>query len=71
MEQHISNKEILEKLNQLQIDINIIKQNMVDRDCILTPEEEERHEESLAELERGETFTFEDIEKERLKNAWL
>jgi len=70
MEQ-ITNKEVLEKLNQILSEINIIKKNMVDIDCILTSEEEERHEESLTELEKGETFTFEDIEKERLNNAGL
>jgi len=69
MEQQISNKEILEKLNQLQIDVKIIKNNMVDVDCILTPEEESRHVESLEELEKGETFSLEDIERERSKNV--
>ena len=68
MEQ-ISNKEILERLNQIQLDINLIKGNMIDQDTILTSKEEGRHKESLAELEKGETFTFEDIEKERMKNA--
>jgi len=68
MEQ-ISNQEILKKLNQLQIEINIIKENMIDADTILIPKENERHEESLEELEKGETFTFEDVEKERVKNA--
>ena len=69
MKQEITNKEILEQLKQIRIDINFIKENMVDVDCILTPEEEKRHEESLAELERGETFSLEDIEQERAKNV--
>ena len=63
MEQ-ITNNEILEKLNQIQIDINIIKQNTIDFDAILTPEEEARHEESLAELEKGETISHSDLKKE-------
>jgi len=64
MEQQISNQQILEKLNKIQIDINMIKENMIDVDCILTPEEEARHEESLAELEQGETISHEDLKKE-------
>jgi hypothetical protein len=62
--QETMNQEILAKLNQMQIDINVIKQNTVDMDGILTPEEEARHEESLVELERGETVSHEDLKKE-------
>jgi hypothetical protein len=69
MEQQTINQEILEKLKQLQTDVNVIKENLVDPDTILTPEEEKRHEESLRELERGETFSLEDVEKARAKNV--
>ena len=38
MEQQISNKEILEKLNQIQLDINILKEKLdeLDENCELT-----------------------------------
>ncbi|MFH1359373.1 MAG: hypothetical protein ABIH37_05785 [archaeon] len=64
MEQEITNKEILEQLKQIRLDVNIIKENMIDIDCILTPKEEARHEESLAELERGETISHSELKKE-------
>ena len=64
----ISNKEILEKLNQLQIDVNIIKEKLDNEDTILTSEEETELEKSLREYKNGETFTLEDIRKAR-KNA--
>ncbi len=57
--------QILDELKQIRIDINIIKQNTFDLDTILTPEEEARHEESLAELEKGEVFSLEDVKRER------
>ncbi|MBD3282933.1 hypothetical protein GF396_01440 [Candidatus Pacearchaeota archaeon] len=59
----------MKEIKQLRIDVNIIKKNMADIDSILTDEEESRHEESLNELERGETFSLEDVERERAKNA--
>ncbi|MBD3252467.1 hypothetical protein GF386_01930 [Candidatus Pacearchaeota archaeon] len=62
-------KDIMKEIKQLRIDVNIIKKNMADIDSILTDEEESRHEESLNELERGETFSLEDVERERAKNA--
>jgi len=70
MEQQILNKEILEELKKIRIDINILKENTIDPDTILTPEEEAIHKQGLKELENGETFTLEDIEKER-KNVGL
>lgn len=58
------NQEILRKLNKIQIDINFIKNNMVDADCVLTDEERDELEEARREHERGETTSLEDFEKE-------
>lgn len=43
---------------------------LVDPDTILTAEEEERHEQALKDLEDGNVFTLEDVERAR-KNAGL
>ena len=59
------NKQILEKLNQIQIDINLIKQNSINPDSILTSEEEDNLDEALEEYERGEIISLNEIEKER------
>lgn len=58
------NQEILRKLDKIQIDINFIKNNMIDADCVLTDEERDELEEARREYERGETTSLEDFEKE-------
>ncbi len=58
------NQEILKKLDKIQIDINFIKNNMVDPDCILTSEEEKILEEGLEEYRQGKTTKFEDFDRE-------
>jgi len=58
------NQEILRKLDKIQIDINFIKNNMIDVDCVLTDEEKNELEEARKEHERGETTSLEDFEKE-------
>jgi len=65
MEQQTLNQQILDELKQIRIDINILKDNMVDPDTVLTPEEEEKLDEALDEYEKGETVNLEEIEKER------
>lgn len=57
-------EEILEKLAKLQADMEFLKRNMVDPDCILTPEEEDRLEESLEEFRQGKTISHEQLKKE-------
>ena len=64
------NDEILERLEQIQIDISFIKNNVVDLDTVMTVEEEARHEEGLRGFDKGETFSLEDIKRER-ENAGL
>ena len=58
------NKEILRRLDKIQIDVNFIKNNMIDADCVLTDEEKNELEEARKEYERGETTSLEDFEKE-------
>lgn len=65
MEQKISNKEILEELKKLRIDINILKERLIDQDAILTVDEEKILDEALDEYNRRETVSLEEIEKTR------
>jgi hypothetical protein len=59
--------KILNELKEIRIDINFIKNNMVDVDCILTSDEKSELEEARGEFERGETTSLEDFEKEMEK----
>jgi len=56
--------KILNELKEIRIDINFIKNNMIDVDCILTPDEKTELEEARGEFERGETTSLEDFKKE-------
>ena len=67
MEQ-IANKEILDELKKLRIDVNILKERLIDSDAVLTIEEEGILNEAFDEYKRGETVSLEEIEKSR-KNA--
>ena len=58
------NQEVLRRLDKIQIDINLLKSHMVDPDCMLTPEEEARLDESLEEFKQGKTTSLEDFKKE-------
>jgi len=60
-----SEKIIMNKLDMIKAELDYIKQHMVDVDCILTPDEEERLDESLVEFEEGKTISLEELEKER------
>jgi len=64
------NQEVLRKLNQIQIDINFIKGNMIDSDVVLTSEEKEGLDTAMDEYRRGEVVILEEIEVAR-KNAGL
>ncbi len=70
MEQQVKNIKILEEIKKLRSDVDMLKDRLVDPDTILTAEEEERLNQSLKELERGEVFTLEDIKRDR-ENAGL
>ena len=56
--------DILKELKEIKVDIKFIKSNMVDRDEILTKEEEVRLEKGLIELKEGKTTSLEKFEKE-------
>jgi len=64
------NQEVSRKLNQIQIDINFIKGNMIDSDVVLTSEEKEGLDTAMDEYRRGEVVILEEIEVAR-KNAGL
>ena len=57
-------QQILNELRTIKIDIEFIKQNVVDVDSVLTSGEEERLNESLEEFERGKTISIVEFEKE-------
>jgi len=60
----MENTQILQELKDIKKDLNYIKEHMVDADMIMTPEEEERFEESLQDLKEGRTTSLEDLKKE-------
>ncbi|MEK6935228.1 MAG: hypothetical protein AABW67_00415 [Nanoarchaeota archaeon] len=62
MENEILN--ILNELKEIRVDINFIKNNMIDVDCVLTDKERDELKEARGEYERGETTSLEDFEKE-------
>jgi hypothetical protein len=64
MEPNSINNEILNELKQLRMDVNILKQNTLDSDTILTDEEEEILEESYENEKNGELISSEDLKKE-------
>ena len=62
-------KQILLKLDEIKSELDYIKEHMVDIDTILTPEEEERLDESLRDLKEGKTTSLEDFEREIRENV--
>ncbi len=64
MEQ-ITNKEILEELKKLRIDVEILKERLIDQDEMLTSEEKEIVDNAFEEYKRGETVSLQEIEKAR------
>ena len=63
------NKQVLEELKEIKKDIHFIKEHMNDPDALLTPEEEERFEESMRDLKEGRTTSLGEFDKEMKKNA--
>lgn len=62
-------KQVLEKLDVIKSELDYIKEHMVDVDSILTPEEEQRLEESMDDLKKGRTTSLTDFEKEMKGNV--
>jgi len=63
METQIANKEILEKLNRLQIDVDIIKEKLDDDDIQLTDGEEKLLEESYENEKNNKLVSSDNIKK--------
>ena len=53
---------VIKKLDLIKAELDYIKNHMVDIDVILTPEENQRLDESLEEYEEGKTISLEDFE---------
>ena len=70
MEQQVSNLELLNEIKKLRLDVDMLKDRLVDPDTVLTEEEEKNLDRSLEEYARGETYSMADVEKAR-KDAGL
>lgn len=57
-------KNIWEELKAIRMELEYIKEHMVDADTVLTPEEEELLEKSIWEFEEGKATRLEDFENE-------
>ena len=64
MEVQMLNREILEKLNQLQIDVAIIKEKLGDEDTELTEEEEKLLEKSYENEKNNDLISSDNLKKE-------
>ena len=56
-------KKVLDELRTIKIDIEFIKEHMVDVDTILTPEEEKRLNLSIDEFKRGRTISLKNFRR--------
>lgn len=65
MEMQINPQEIMNKLAKLQEDVDFIKDNIVDIDCILTEDDRKALTLSEKEFEEGKLVSLEEIERER------
>ncbi|MFH1359084.1 MAG: hypothetical protein ABIH37_04300 [archaeon] len=57
-------KDVMEKLNQIQIDINILKQNSVDFDTVLSEDDKVAISDYEKEKAEGNLISHEDLKKE-------
>ncbi len=62
-------KQILDELKVIRMELEYIKEHMVDVDTVLTPEEEERLNESLSDFKEGKTTSLTEFELEMRKNV--
>ena len=60
--------DLMGEIKQLRIDVDIIKDNIVNGDGVLTAEEGVRFDQAMDEYRKGETVALEEIEVAR-KNA--
>ena len=57
-------KQVLQKLDVIKLELDYIKEHIVDSDTVLTPAEEARLEESLRDFKEGKTTSLEAFEAE-------
>ena len=62
-------KQILDELKTIKEELDYIKTHMVDIDTVLTPEEEERLEESLSDFKAKKTISLENFDKKGKTNV--
>ena len=62
-------QQIMEELKAIKEDLEYIKEHMVDVDTILTPEEEERLDESMHDYKQRKTVSLAKFEQEMKKNV--
>ena len=67
MEKQITSQEIMEKLAQLQSDMNFVKEYI--EDITLTSDDIDALEKADQEFKEGKLSSLEDIKKKREKNA--
>lgn len=60
----IIEKKIMKELEAIKKDLNHIKEHMIDRDTILTSEEEKILDETLKEFKEGKAIKLEELESE-------
>ena len=63
MAQESIQKELFSEIKAIREDLNYIKEHMVDRDMVLTSEEEKRLDESIKEYKEGKSMQLEDFER--------
>ena len=61
------NKQIIDELRNLRIDVKFIKEHMVDVDTILTSEEKQLLDESIENEKAGKLISLEELERVRNK----
>jgi hypothetical protein len=61
METQINSNEIMERLVKIQADVDFIKNNMVDSDCILDEDDLEALKLSRKEYKNGESVSLEEL----------
>lgn len=62
-------KLILKELNDIKVELQVIKQHIVDIDATLTVEEKERLQESLDNFKKAKTMSLDEFEKEMTMNV--
>ena len=62
----IDNKDIYDILSEIKNELDYIREHMVDIDVFLIPEEEIEIKRALDDYGKGEFFSFDEIENERV-----